>query len=743
MRGQKKLARSEASPATLVGLAAMIAVASALAGLYTLPGTRIPLLNPVPAVCLAAMLVYGLRTWPAVLAGSVVWSAVMLAPDYVLAAAYSLGITLASVMAAWGVFRYWRLDLSRNAVHNLMVVYLFGAVAFAAVMMLLVAPAITGTRHAAPAEALLLTLWLPPYIVLGIAAFLPAIMLVVLQLPPEPASRSQSQRFVTLGRRGWILGCLLLALIHFWLLAVGHPEFAISLRYLLLLMIIVAALRFGYRFNAVASLAVVAYLVLAESWWLGPLAPAVELPKMIDLNLVCILALLAAQLIAMYRLESATATVDIRRHASHDATTGLLKREAFHSQLVEAAAGDSRDARQHACLHIDIDRFSVVNDKSGIEAGDLMLREVADLIAGDLPVTATAARHDGDDFMVLLRNCDEDEASRVATNIRRRVAALRSVWHGSESAVTASIGIAPFSGGQSDADVILLTAHTAMSLVQNSGGDGLRVMRVDDDAVAERKRAAALVGEIRAAIEANRFQIYCQELQPLQDSADGLVSFEVLSRMTDQQGRPLPPVEVFPLAEKFELMREVDRVVVTNAVSWLARHPACIARTHACCINLSGASIDVANIGFYRNLLDTFDLPPEKLCFEVTETSAVTHFRAAVEFMGALKATGCSFALDDFGAGMSSFEYFRELPVDKIKIDGAFIRGLEQGSKNYAIVQAVVSIAHAFSLQTVAEFVENDEIRELLRDLGVTYAQGHVVAKPEPIEEFFRKRMAT
>lgn len=726
----------------LVGLTAMIAVASAVAGLYTLPGTRIPLLNPVPAVCLAALLIYGLRAWPAVLAGSVVWSALMLAPDYILAAAYSLGITLASAVAAWGVFRFWRLDLSRNAVHNLMVVYLFGAVAFAAVMLLLVAPVITVTRHAAPAESLLLTLWLLPYIVLGIAAFLPAIMLMVLELPPEPAGRSQSQRFVSLGRRGWTLGCLLLALIHFWLMATGRPEFAISLRYLLLLMIIIAALRFGYRFNAVAALIVVAYLVLSESWWLERLAPQFELPAMIDLNLVCILALLAAQLIAMYRLESATASVDIRRHASHDATTGLLKREAFRSQLLEAAAGDTGDARQHACLHIDIDRFSVVNDKSGIDAGDLMLREIADLIAGDLPVTATAARHDGDDFMVLLRNCGEDEASRVATNIRRRIAALRSIWHGSESAVTASIGIAPFTGGQSDADVILLTAHTAMSLVQNSGGDGLRVMRVDDDAVAERKRAAALVGEIRAAIEANRFQIYCQELQPLQRVDDGLVSFEVLSRLTDQQGRPLPPVEVFPLAEKFELMREVDRVVVTNTVSWLARHPECIARTHACCINLSGASIDVDNIGFYRSLLDTFDLPPEKLCFEVTETSAVTHFRAAVEFMGALKATGCSFALDDFGAGMSSFEYFRELPVDKIKIDGAFIRGLERGSKNYAIVQAVVSIARAFSLQTVAEFVENDEIRELLRDLGVTYAQGHVVAKPEPIEEFFRKRMS-
>jgi EAL domain-containing protein (putative c-di-GMP-specific phosphodiesterase class I) len=288
---------------------------------------------------------------------------------------------------------------------------------------------------------------------------------------------------------------------------------------------------------------------------------------------------------------------------------------------------------------------------------------------------------------------------------------------------------------------VLLTAHTAMSLVQNSGGDGFRLLRVDDDAVAERKRAAALVTEIRSAIASERFQIYCQELQPLQDNQDGGLSFEVLSRITDQQGRELPPVEVFPIAEKFELMREVDRVVVSNAISWLASRPECVARTRNCCINLSGASIDPDNVGFYLSLLETFDLPSEKICFEVTETAAVTHFRSAVEFMNALKKAGCSFALDDFGAGMSSFEYFRELPVDKIKIDGAFIRGLERGSKNYAIVQAVISIASAFSLQTVAEFVENEASRELLKEMGITYAQGHVVGKAEPIEDFFRQRM--
>ena len=741
MRGQKRLARTEARPALLVGLAALIALAGAIAGFYTLPGTRIPLLNPVPAICLATMLVYGLRAWSAVLAGSAVWAVLVLTPAYLLAASYAVGMTLASAVAAWGIFRYWRLDLARNAVHNLMVVYLFGALAFAAVMMVLVVPAITSARHAAPAEAMLLALWLLPYMVLDIAVFLPAIMLLVLKLPPPPDSRSQAHGFLSLGVRGWIAAAILLAALHLWFMATGRPEFAVSLRYLLLLLIIIAALRFDYRFNAIAALLMVSYLVLGETWFLERLAVEGQLAYLIDLTLVSIIALLAAQLIAMFRLEGHTASIDIRRHANHDATTGLLKRDGLRAHLADAATSENQRGREHACLHIDVDRFSLVNDNSGIEAGDMMLREIADLIAGDLPITATVARLGGDDFAVLLRNCGEQEASLVANNIRRRVGALRSVWQGNESVVTTSIGVAPFSGGQSDPDVVLLTAHTAMSLVQNSGGDGFRLLRVDDDAVAERKRAAALVTEIRGAIEADRFQIYCQELQPLQDSEDRGLSFEVLSRVTDQHGRPLPPVEVFPIAEKFELMREVDRVVVSNAISWLASRPECVARTRACCINLSGASIDPDNIGFYLNLLETFDIPSEKICFEVTETAAVTHFRAAVEFMNALKKAGCSFALDDFGAGMSSFEYFRELPVDKIKIDGAFIRGLERGSKNYAIVQAVISIAQAFSLQTVAEFVENEASRELLRELGITYAQGHVVGMAEPIEDFFRKRM--
>jgi len=741
MRGQKRLARTEARPALLAGLAGLIALAGAIAGFYTLPGTRIPLLNPVPAICLATMLIYGLRAWPAVLAGSAAWALLVLTPAYLVAASYAVGMTLASAVSAWGIFRYWRLDLARNAVHNLMVVYLFGALAFAAVMMVLVVPAITSARHAAPAEAMLLALWLLPYLVLDIAMFLPAIMLLVLKLPPPPDSRSQAHGFLSLGVRGWIAGAVVLAAGHLWLMATGRPEFAISLRYLLLLLIIIAALRFDYRLNAIAALLVVTYLVLGESWFLERLAVEGQLAHLIDLTLVCIIALLAAQLIAMFRLEGHTANVDIRRHASHDMTTGLLKRDGLRGHLAELATNENQQGREHVCLHIDVDRFSVVNDNAGIEAGDMMLREIADLIAGDLPVTATVARLGDDDFAVLLRNCGEQEASRVANNIRRRVGALRSVWQGNESAVTTSIGIAPFPGGQSDPDVVLLTAHTAMSLVQNSGGDGFRLLRVDDDAVAERKRAAVLVTEIRGAIEADRFQIYCQELQPLQDNQDRGLSFEVLSRITDQQGRELPPVEVFPIAEKFELMREVDRVVVSNAISWLASRPECVARTRNCCINLSGASIDPDNVGFYLSLLETFDLPSDKICFEVTETAAVTHFRAAVEFMNALKKAGCSFALDDFGAGMSSFEYFRELPVDKIKIDGAFIRGLERGSKNYAIVQAVISIANAFSLQTVAEFVENEASRELLKEMGITYAQGHVVGKAEPIEDFFRQRM--
>lgn len=326
---------------------------------------------------------------------------------------------------------------------------------------------------------------------------------------------------------------------------------------------------------------------------------------------------------------------------------------------------------------------------------------------------------------------------RVAEELRQRVEGFRFEWAGERFDVTVSVGVVPFRAGDTEADLILLTANTGKKLAKTGGGNAVRQLGVDDRVVDERRRSSALVEEIREAIRHNRFEVWCQELRPLAGSPDGRLSYEILSRLTGRDGEPLPPVEIFPVAEKYELMREIDRLVAHNTLSWLAANPECLKRTATCCINLSGASFDEENALYYRGLIESFRIPPKQLCFEVTETAAVTRFTAAVAFMHRLKEMGCQFALDDFGTGMSSFEYFRELPVDKVKIDGVFIRGLEPGGQNYAIVKAVVSIAQAFSLQTVAEFADNRQTIELLAALGVDFAQGHGISEAMPIEAFF------
>jgi diguanylate cyclase (GGDEF)-like protein len=438
-------------------------------------------------------------------------------------------------------------------------------------------------------------------------------------------------------------------------------------------------------------------------------------------------------------MQGAAAVADLQNQAIHDSATGVLNRSAFRQRLERALK--SRAGQNNACLYVDVDQFAVVTDNCGFEAGTLLLREIAEVIGGGLPVTATLARLEGDDFAVLLECCSEDDAKKIAGDVCQRIAGHGFVWDGDPLNLSVSIGLVPFISGGSDVDMVMLTAHTAMESAQQGGGGSFQMLDLEDNAVAERKRASMLVAEIREAIRHNRFEINCQELRPIQAPDSGRLSYEILSRLKGRDGQPLPPVEIFPLAEKFELMRAIDRLVTESTISWLTNHPECMERTDVCCINLSGASFDEDNIGFFSRLLDDYKVPPGKLCFEVTETAVVTRFNVAVEFMRQLKKKGCSFALDDFGTGMSSFEYFSKLPVDKIKIDGSFIRGLTPESRNYAIVRAVVSIAEAFSLQTVAEFVETEEILDLLTELGVTYAQGHIVREAQPIADFFEGRM--
>jgi diguanylate cyclase (GGDEF)-like protein len=739
MHGLRPLTRFNSTPLFLVSLAIVIALGSVAVAVLPVPGTRLPALNVMPAFCLAVSIAYGYRVWPAVLMGSAAWSTLAFFPDWMLVAGYSIGITASTLLATWGIGRFWEPEISRNAVHNLLVVYLFGALVYGLVMVAVAVPAAALILGLDITDFMLASVWMTTYMASGIGVFLPAIMLAVIRVPRIHQTGDSAQTpltFVRLSRGGWIAMTVPLAVGHFLLLAAGEVALAATLRYAMLFMLIIAALRFQYKFYIQLLVGVVIYLLVAEAVLDGGVNMNPELPSLLRNTVILAVSVLSSQLIATYRMQGAAAVADLKSQALHDSATGVLNRRAFRQRLESAVK--ARGRADNACFYIDVDQFAVVSDNFGFDAGTLLLKDIAEVIGGGLPVTATLARLEGDDFAVLLEHCSTEDAMSVASDTCQRIAGHGFTWNGNPQNITISIGLVPFRSGEGDADTVMLTAHTAMQLANKGGGGGVQILDLDDNAVAERKRTSMLVEEIRDAIRHNRFDINCQELRPIQTPAEGKLSYEILSRMTGRDGKPLPPVEIFPLAEKFELMRAIDRLVTESTISWLTSHPECMERTGVCCINLSGASLDAENVSFFSNLLDDYGVPPGKLCFEVTETAVVTHFNAAVEFMQQLKEKGCSFALDDFGTGMSSFEYFSKLPVDKIKIDGSFIRGLTKESRNYAIVRAVVSIAEAFSLQTVAEFVETEEILELLTGLGVTFAQGHIVREAQPIAAFFK-----
>ena len=350
MLGQRQLLRNDRSLLLLLVLVLIVAGTSALAGMVTVAGTRIPVLNPVPALCLAIVLVFGLRAWPAVLAGSVAWSAFALAPDEFLMVGYSLSVTLAALVGGWGILRYWRLELTRNAVHNLMVMYVFGALAVALVMVMVLAPLIAVYEGLNIRQSLLLASWLLSYVILGVTIFLPAVMLMFLRMPRLPQALEAPGPIKGLSRRMWLLLTLLLVALHAWLYVSGRDHLAISLRYGLLFMLIVAALRFEFRFNAIALVAVVGYLVVTETALVESDTLGTELSHMLEMTVVISMGVMASQIISMYRLEGRAALLELRRRSEHDELTGLLNRDSFLDRLERACAAS--DGRPHACLYV-------------------------------------------------------------------------------------------------------------------------------------------------------------------------------------------------------------------------------------------------------------------------------------------------------------------------------------------------------------------------------------------------------
>ncbi|WP_296255313.1 MULTISPECIES: EAL domain-containing protein [unclassified Pseudomonas] len=420
--------------------------------------------------------------------------------------------------------------------------------------------------------------------------------------------------------------------------------------------------------------------------------------------------------------------------ATHDALTGLANRREFEYRLELALSGLVHQAGRHSVMFLDLDQFKLVNDTSGHAAGDELLRHICALLQQGIREGDTLARLGGDEFGILLEHCSAETAEAIAEGLRMTVESLHFVWKSRPFVTTVSIGLVHISNTPTTLEASLRSADMACYMAKEKGRNRVQVYHDDDSELSTRFGEMAWIQRLHMALEDNRFSLYSQEIAPLnRDAGVGGGHVEILLRLRDESGRMILPDSFIPAAERYGMMTTLDRWVVQSVFKVIAE---CLHANHGpmavCAINLSGTSIgDDAFLEYLRQQFQIYAIPPELICFEITETSAIANLGSAIRFINELKSLGCRFSLDDFCAGMSSFAYLKHLPVDFLKIDGSFVKDMLDDPVNRAMVEVINHIGHVMGKKTIAEFVENAHIEQALMEIGVDYAQGYIIERPQ------------
>jgi diguanylate cyclase (GGDEF)-like protein/PAS domain S-box-containing protein len=430
--------------------------------------------------------------------------------------------------------------------------------------------------------------------------------------------------------------------------------------------------------------------------------------------------------------------------AKHDPLTGLVNRREFEKCL-EASINHARAANQeHSLCYLDLDRFKIVNDTCGHAAGDELLRQVTALLKAQIRTSDLLARLGGDEFALLLYNCPPYQALAIANALRQSLEEFRFAYQDKTFTIGVSIGLVAIGAETLNLANAINAADAACYVAKNTGRNRVHFYQTDDREVTQQQGQIQWVEKLTKALEQDRFCLYYQPIVPLRTSSacDPCGEhYEVLLRLKDETGKLVSPGAFIPAAERYHLMQHIDRWVIRTLFAERSQHYRESSRywEHESkgsmyAINLSGASIiDDQFIDFVLEAFATYKIPPQVICFEITETVAITNLSRARKLIEELKNLGCYFALDDFGSGMSSFAYLKNLPVDYLKIDGCFIKDIVDNPTNLALTEAINHIGHVMGLQTIAEFVENDAILAKIKALGIDYAQGYGVGKPRPL----------
>lgn len=427
---------------------------------------------------------------------------------------------------------------------------------------------------------------------------------------------------------------------------------------------------------------------------------------------------------------------EVSHQAAHDALTGLVNRREFERRL-RGAVETLHGAAVHSVLYMDLDQFKVVNDTCGHSAGDELLRHVAMLLQQKVCNGDTLARLGGDEFGVLLEDCPQTTAERIANELRELISTVEFSWSKRVFACSISIGVTTFGVDIGNIDDVLSAADTACFLAKEKGRNRVQVHRSEDEEMTSRRREMDWAMRLREALRNDRFVLHAQNMLPLQSRHGERFRPEMLIRLRDTDGSLVPPMAFIPAAERYGLMPDIDRWVITHSLDYIARRNRDRGDNIQASINLSGATLSDEDFATYveSSFARHPGVNPEQVVFEITETSALVNLTATARLISRLKLLGVSFALDDFGSGMSSLGYLKHLPVDFLKIDGVFIKNILDDAVDRAMVEAIARVAHVMGLQTVAEFVENQDVMDLLAELGIDYAQGYGVHVPEPLDD--------
>ena len=421
---------------------------------------------------------------------------------------------------------------------------------------------------------------------------------------------------------------------------------------------------------------------------------------------------------------------ELSHQATHDTLTGLVNRHEFERRLTHLLASASSHT-PHAFLYLDLDQFKVVNDTCGHIAGDDLLRQISALLRTKLRARDTLARLGGDEFGVLLDHCAMAEAKRVANTLREVLQGFRFGWQEKSFTIGVSIGLVPLVEAGETLTSVFSAADAACYAAKDMGRNRVHTYQANDLMLARRDGEMRWIPRIQQALADGRFRLYYQPIFAFNSRTTHRRHGEILLRMLDEQGRIVLPGAFIPAAERYGLMLAIDQWVVSRSLEALS---AVAGDAGVFTINISGQSLGATEfLEFVTERIRDTEVAPDQLCFEITETAAASELGHVLRFIDALKRVGCRFALDDFGTGLSSFSYLKTLPVDYLKIDGAFIRELASDDIDNAMVEAVNRIGHKMGLSTIAEGVESDAISKKLQEIGVDYGQGYGLAKPQPL----------